>query len=515
MTKHTHMRLGVMLRAAFQNELRHRLGLSFSQNRAAALDDGVHRAAARMTGGSLGVLLYRLRHGDPAVMTTLIDELTVGETYFFREPDQFEFLRRIMLAARAGAHPGRLRLWSAGCASGEEPYTMAILAMGILGTRASEMVEIVATDVHPGALARARQGLYRPWSFRGVMPVHRARWFTKEGERWRVCEQVRSLVTFAPLNLMDTASTRWPRDMDLVFCRNVLMYLDAAAIDHICAGLRRAMVAGGWLITAPCDPLVGAPGLRVDTSLGFLAYRAISAARDATCLRSAMPAHAAARSRSTGDQIDPAERIGDASGTSTAAAGSLPSYPSTAGTLHAATSLDSLDSMTPGAAAPAASSLADNDTSENAEVVGTEDPDIVAGPFSEALRLANEGNIAAALRLANSLLTIAPAHPAAYVLRATLYQSMNDHQGVVRDVQRALLLDRSLAYAHVLAAASRVALGDERAALHALRNARRTLLVQPLDAPVAGAQGITVGELLLLCDQLQRVLVRTLPGRAS
>lgn len=461
MTVHTSMRLGAMLRAAFQSELRNALGLSFSHSRVAALDAGVHRAAARMTGGSPATLLCRLRHREPAVMATLIDELMVGETYFFREPDQFQLVRQLMLATRSGARPGRLRLWSAGCASGEEPYTMAILAMEILGPSAHEMVEIIGTDVQHSALVRARQGLYRPWSFRGVLPGLRARWFSNEGERWRVCDQVRSLVRFAPLNLMDTTSPLWPRGVDLVFCRNVLMYLDDGAIERVCAGLRRSMVPDGWLITAPCDPLVSTPGLCVDNSPGFLAYRAVTTAREDTAGRS-LPAPAM-----------------------------------------------------PAPALPAPALPAGNGVTESARAANTEIPDVGESPFSEALRLADQGHIAAALRMANIMLAVTPAQPAGYVLRATLYQSMNDHQGAVRDVQRALLLDRSLAFAHVLAAASRMALGDERAALHALRNARKTLLVQPLDAPVAGAQGITVRELLLLCDQLQRVLMRSLPGRAS
>jgi tetratricopeptide (TPR) repeat protein len=164
----------------------------------------------------------------------------------------------------------------------------------------------------------------------------------------------------------------------------------------------------------------------------------------------------------------------------------------------------------PGRAAPA------EDAAGPDPLAGDPAPPVAGCPdLGEVLRLADQGQITAALRTADALLSSAPFLPAGYVLRATLRQSLGDHERAVQDIQRALLLDRSLAFAHVLAAASRTALGQIRAALHALHNARKVLFAQPADAPVAGTQGVTVSELLSLCEQLERVLMRAQPTKQS
>ncbi|MBI4199222.1 MAG: chemotaxis protein CheR, partial [Chloroflexi bacterium] len=240
-----------------------RLGLDFPEARQADLQRGILRS---VQGGSLS---------DPeaylAWLATLPDEspewrrlashLTVGETYFFRDRACFEALEQRVLpsliAARQSEGILRLRLWSAGCATGEEAYSLAILLDRLLPAWTDWALTILATDINGEALEVARRGRYREWSFRGTPQGIRERYFHLRGaETFELDPRIRRMVTFAPLNLAEdgypdvmTNTTA----MDLILCRNVLMYFAREAQRATVARLQRALVPGGWLAVSPAE----------------------------------------------------------------------------------------------------------------------------------------------------------------------------------------------------------------------------------------------------------------------
>jgi len=450
--------LSPAVREGFAAAVRQSLGLVFPPSRAPALDRGIATVAALLDEPDRAVLLGRLLDGDPAVREALIVELTVGETYLFRDDSHFDFVRDVALpeAARRG---GPVRLWSAGCATGEEAWSLAITAHEALGAADAERVEVLGTDLNPRFLDRARRGWYGPWSFRGVDPARRERWFRAESNGWSVVPEVRPGVRFAPLNLLDTASTAWPRGVDVIFCRNVAIYFDLDTVGRLAASFARSLLVGGWLVPGPSDPLLPT-GLGLNASLGGpLVYRRAAASEGAADPRRELP-------------FAPA-----------------PAPPA----LGRRSSVPPLRSPV-GVAARRASP-------------------VERAPVERARELADAGDLAGATRMLDEALVLDGLDPALYLLRSTVRQATGDDLGACHDAEKAIVLDRSLAFAHVLLAAGRVRLSDQPSARRALRNARALLLSAPTDQPVphAGAQGRDA--LLAVCDRLGRALGEAVPAK--
>lgn len=206
--------------------------------------------------------LALLRLGG-AAFDALVDALTVGESYFFRDHAQLGFVAREILPAvreRAGEGGGGLRAWSAGCAGGEEPSSVAIL---LDEHGALDGAFLLATDISGAALLAARRGLYRPWSLRGAGAERARPYLTESPEGLQLSPRIREAVSYRRLNL---AEDEYPSaalgaiDLDLVLCRNVLIYLDASTVARVADGLARSLRPGGWLVTGASDPPLGGIG---------------------------------------------------------------------------------------------------------------------------------------------------------------------------------------------------------------------------------------------------------------
>ena len=209
-----------------------RMGLHFPEERWPDMARGLKAA-----GEDLGfeypdacVGWLRSRELTTRQIEMLASHLTVGETYFFRDPASFEALEREILPpliARRSEGGGTLRLWSAGCCTGEEPYSLAIACARALPDLGAWNVSILATDINPKFLAKAEAGVYSDWSFRGTPGWLRERFFSPRQDKKLVIDPtLKNLVHFGYLNLAEDAYPSLQNHtnaMDVIFCRNVLL----------------------------------------------------------------------------------------------------------------------------------------------------------------------------------------------------------------------------------------------------------------------------------------------------
>lgn len=210
--------------------------------------------------------------GDPVteeVFGALCEALTVQESYFFREPAKLELVKEFVLPG-VRTRRGPLRVWSAGCAAGEEAYTLAAL---FTETGLSGRYRILGTDLSEAAVADARRGSYTKWSVRGLNEERLGKIFETHGSRYHVADRYRTDVDFERHNLLDAPPTA-PGTFDLVFCRNVLIYFTPEAARAVVTRLASALAPGGWLVLGVSDPLAdGFPGLDTVVTEYGLAYR--------------------------------------------------------------------------------------------------------------------------------------------------------------------------------------------------------------------------------------------------
>lgn len=206
-------------------------------------------------------------------LEALVSAITIGETYFFRDASQLDLLReRVIPQLRAMRGPGHvLRLWSAGCASGEEAYTLAAL----MQESGAGPFRVLGTDVCNESLERARRASYGEWSLRGEGRQRMSPFLQPAGDRWSVLPVLGSLVEFRPHNLA-VAGSGWSalRGMDLILCRNVLIYFGAETVSEVAARLFDCLAPGGVLLAGPSDPLLGPhAGFATEITPHGLAYR--------------------------------------------------------------------------------------------------------------------------------------------------------------------------------------------------------------------------------------------------
>ena len=194
----------------------------------------------------------------PRAIATLSDEVTIKETFFYRDRQQLDTIAwRSLLERAQAAGSQEVRVWCAACATGEEAYTLALLACEAFAP-ASPPVRILATDISSAALEASRAGRYRERSLRTVAPSLRAQYFEPDGEQLLVGGRVRSIVTFAQHNLVTgTMPPLGETAFDLIICRNVLIYFDGETADRVIDGLQRSLRPDGTLILGSADVLCG------------------------------------------------------------------------------------------------------------------------------------------------------------------------------------------------------------------------------------------------------------------
>ncbi|MFH0994908.1 MAG: CheR family methyltransferase [Pseudomonadota bacterium] len=238
------------------------IGLHFPEKRWQDLDRAMRSAAVKLGFEDAATCAQWFLSSPPSRqhLEVLTSCLTVGETYFFREMRSFEVLVEHILPeliASRGKTTRRLRIWSAGCATGEEPYSIAILLDQNFPHFCEWDITILATDINPIFLQKAKESIYSEWSFRNTRPDIKERYFVPTGDRrFKVAGNISKMVTFEYVNLVedpDPSVLSVIDAMDVIFCRNVLMYFDTAGADKAACLFHHSLTDGGWLIVSPSE----------------------------------------------------------------------------------------------------------------------------------------------------------------------------------------------------------------------------------------------------------------------
>lgn len=238
------------------------IGLNFYPGRRADLERGINKAASEFGFDQPQQCVNWLLEAplDKKQIEVLSSILTIGETYFFRQQDSFDLLRLNILPAILQSDrpvPNKIRIWIAACSSGEEAYSVAML-LDRMGKQVKGLnIALLATDINIKALEKAESGIYTQWAFRNTPPWVQNNYFTPvDKKKFEILPRIRDMVKFEYLNL---AEDNYPslvsntNGMDIIFCRNVLMYFASDRAKEVLKRIHKSLVTGGWLIMAPTD----------------------------------------------------------------------------------------------------------------------------------------------------------------------------------------------------------------------------------------------------------------------
>jgi chemotaxis protein methyltransferase CheR len=244
----------------FAELLRGHCGLHFGPEARYVLEKRLARRVRELGLASFAAYHYLLRGaGGDGELGQLVDEVATNETYFFRERRQLEaLLSEILpeaLLTRRARGGGPVAIWSAGCSSGEEPYSIAMLALEA-GFVPGQDFRLYASDISRRMLRKAREGVYREASFRETEPRLRERYFTEKDGRFALAEEVRRHVDFIHLNLLDRSKTALLCGMDVILCRNVIIYFNAETKQQVIETLYEKLRPGGLLLLGHAESLI-------------------------------------------------------------------------------------------------------------------------------------------------------------------------------------------------------------------------------------------------------------------
>lgn len=429
-----------------------------------------------LAGAAAQALQERWRRSPDAVLDTLavlplesrewqrlVAEITVGETYFLRDPALFAALEKHVLperiAARRRSGRQQLHIWSAACATGEEAYSLALVVARLLPAGSQWQVVILGTDINLNALARARRGVYGPRSLRGL-PADLCRHLFRplDGQRFEVQAALRQMVTFAPLNLAGNDVRHWSAHTaayDLILCRNVLMYFAPEAVKAAAARLQQSLAPGGWLAVS---------GVEASADL----------------FRPLLPVNFPGAILFHHDPATPSLATTPATGAALFTGAAAAAHPAAAPPSQRSTVRE------PTAPRPAP-------RPPNAPPQEPADP---AALLEQARALADRGYLAEALARCQSALARDPIQAEAYLLLAAIRQEQGDTTGAGEAIVRALYLEPDSVAAHFALGNIRLRQGKWQRARRAMEIVTELLADQPDGAVVPGTGGLSARQLI-------------------
>lgn len=254
-------RLSPRLQQTFARLIANRLGLTLRKSDQADLQVFIFNRLREM-GLDAPEKYYLLLNENTArshqEWLQLISVVTNTESFFFRDKGQFSLLKNYLLPTliEKKSDKKRLRICSAGCSTGEEPYSIAILLTDLISNLNSWDLKIVGIDINPVAIEKAQTGVYRPWSFRGIEPEIKERFFSESNGHYKIDRAIQSMVDFKVVNLVDSSfldPTLDLTDMDLIVCRNVFIYFSSSAIKSVLNKFYDALRPSGYLMVGHAE----------------------------------------------------------------------------------------------------------------------------------------------------------------------------------------------------------------------------------------------------------------------
>jgi len=416
------------------------MGLHFPHERWSDLQRGMEGAATEFGFEDMQACTDWLLSAPltKAQLQTLASHLTIGETYFFREKQTFEVLAHRVLPDLIHSRRGReqrLRLWSAGCCTGEEAYSLAILLRQLMPDLADWQVTILATDINPHFLRKAVAGSYGEWSFRDAPAGFQELYFHRNRDgRYVVAPEIKSMVTIEHLNLVDDiypSLATYTNAMDLIFCRNVLMYFTPAQTLKVIGRLHHALLDGGWLAVSPSEASQALFSQFATRNFpGVILYQKSEAEVGSASRLAGQPAVSPISNRPSAEPGWNAEPAGHPTGCSAA----LDATPACAVATAGRQQTESLRCITPSPEPP----------TPMAPMPAPEQP-----VFSLLARtLANQGKLAEALTWCDRWIAADKLDDAGHYLRAVVLLEQGDPEQARRSLQRAVYLHPDFVLAH-------------------------------------------------------------------
>jgi len=468
--------------------LESQMGLHFPRARWRDLERGI-AAASRESGYAEAEGYIHWLLSAPLSRTQiegLASHLTVGETYFFREKQSLDILEQKILPEllRERAQSEKyLRIWSAGCCSGEEPYSIAMLLHRLIPDLENWNLTILATDINPQFLRKAALGVYGAWSFRDTPGWLKERYFKRRHDgRFEIQPGIRRMVTFSYLNLAEDAYPSLVNStnaMDVIFCRNVLMYFAQERGRKVVDKLHRSLVEGGWLITSPTETSnVQFSAFTAVQFPGAFLYRRIAAGGAPTVVAG---------------HSDPCY-----DGKAAAAQAPMPVATSESGAL----------SVDLSAFAPEILRETGGEQAKEAEDADSLKHDERETPWRKARACADEGRLVEATEWCEKAIAADKLNPAHYYLLATIEQERGQSEAAERSLSRALYLEPDFALAHFALGNLCLSGGRQREARRHFGNALTLLRACPADALLPEADGLSAGRLAEIIASVQASLPR-------
>ena len=468
--------------------LESQVGLHFPRERWRDLERGV-AAAARESGYAEAEAYIHWLLAAPLTRTQiegLASQLTVGETYFFREKRSLEILEQQILPQLLRARvqtEKHLRIWSAGCCSGEEPYSIAMLLDRLIPDFETWNLTILATDINPRFLRKAARGIYGAWSFRDTPGWLRERYFTRRQDgRFEIQPRIRRMVSFSYLNLAEDvypSLVNSTNAMDVVLCRNVLMYFAEARARKVVDKLHRSLVDGGWLITSPAETstVLFSAFTAVEFPGAFLYRRMAAAGPSTVAVRHPVPWY---------------------DGEAAAAHAPAPAAPPESGVFNVGRS----------AFAPEVLHEAGGEQATDAEDADSREHEEREMPWRQARACADEGRLAEAVEWGEQAIAADKLNPAHYYLLAAICQEQGQSETAERALRRALYLEPDFVLAHFALGNLCLSGGRQREARRHFGNALTLLRACPADALLPESDGLSASRLVEIIASVQASLPR-------
>lgn len=252
-------------------------GIVLGSSRQSALERHVHRRMEALGQPSARGYAQQVSSGRQSEeLQLLVEAMTVNETYFYRESHQFEIMSQVLLPERIREKPpGRpLRIWSMPCSTGEEPYSIAIWLLENFSQIDDVDIEIYGSDIDGDVLQRAKAGRYVEHSLRMLPDKVRRTYFRPDGREFRIQDDLRHCVSFTQVNVFDRRSAGRYRHMDIIFCRNMLIYFDAAGRRQVTSSLFECLDPGGYILLGHAESMATMSSLyRPVRALDSIVYR--------------------------------------------------------------------------------------------------------------------------------------------------------------------------------------------------------------------------------------------------